>query len=79
MKTQSTDKIEEGLRELIEETKTGNEDLTRRSKVFLALEGLIQNLKGHTMRRLTSKFQPDPDGQVEELFYRYNFLLGRFK
>jgi hypothetical protein len=79
MKTASTDMIEQGIRELIEETKVGNEDLTRRSKVFLALDALIFNLKGHTTRRLTGKFQPDPDGHVEELFRRYNFLLGRIK
>jgi hypothetical protein len=79
MKTASIEKIEEGIRELIEETKVGNEDLTRRSKVFLALDALIFNLKGHTQRRLTGKLQPNPDAQVEELFRRYNFLLGRIQ
>ena len=74
---QNVEQIESGLRGLIDETKVGNEALIKRSKVFFALEGLIVNLKAHTQRRLTGKFQPDPDAKLEELFRRYNGLLGR--
>ena len=75
----STEIIEQGLREFIEETKIGNMDLIRRSEVFEVLEALIKNLKAHTQRRLTNKMQPNPDAHVAELFRRYTYLIRRIK
>ena len=83
MKNQSINKsvemIEAGLRSLMDQTQAGNENLIKRSRVFLALEALLLNLKGHTTRRLTGKLQPNPDAHIDEFFRRFNVLITRTK
>ena len=68
-------KIETGIRELIDVTKVGNENLIKRSKVIFALEALIVNIKGFTQRRLIGSLQPNPEAQVDTFFERFHFLL----
>ena len=75
----SVEMIEAGLRSLMDQTQAGNENLIKRSRIFLGLEALIHNLKGQTQRRLTGKLQPDPDTHVDELFRRFNVIIGRIK
>ena len=76
---ESIKKIETGLKDLIEETKLGNEGLIVRSKVLNNLQGLIKNIQLHSQRRLTAKFQTDPAGKVEDLFARFETAMGAIK
>ena len=65
-------KIEQGLFDLINDTKGSNEELIARSKVLNLTEALITNLKLHTQRRLTSKLNPNQGAKVDELFKRFS-------
>ena len=67
----SIKKIEQGIYDLIQDTKIGNDNLIARSKVLNLTEALIKNLRLHTQRRLTSKLQVDQSGKVDELFKRF--------
>jgi hypothetical protein len=76
----SIDKINQGLFDLIIETKDGgNEALIARSKAINNIQALLKNLQLHTQRRLTSKLQPDPDGQISNLFARFTEAMEAIK
>jgi hypothetical protein len=68
MKNQSIDKIQQGLFDLIRETKADNESLIQRSQVLDATTVLSKSLQLHTQRRLTGKPNADPDGTALKLF-----------
>ena len=72
MQAKSIKIIEEGLTELVSETRAGNESLIRRAKVLDAVGVMSKSLQLHTQRRLTGKLNADPNATVRKIFRKFN-------
>jgi|APSaa5957512622_1039677.scaffolds.fasta_scaffold53193_3 hypothetical protein len=76
MKSASIDRVENGLFDLVTDTKESEESLIQRSKVLEATSVLIKNLQLHSQRRLTGKLNADPDATVDKLFADFQAAVG---
>ena len=79
MKSASIDRVENGLFDLVNDTKESQENLIQRSKVLEATSVLIKNLQLHSQRRLTGKLNADPDATVDKLFADFQAAVGVIK
>ena len=68
----STKKIEQGLYDLIQETKASNESLISRALFLDKLQTLIKTLLLHTRRRLSNKLNSNPQTTVDRAFKKFN-------
>ena len=75
MKSKCIDKIQQGLFDLVQDTKHSKEALIKRAAVLNITEALIKNLKLTTQRRLTGKLQADQAGQIDKIFQKFSTAL----
>ena len=71
MQKQYIDKINQGLFDMIQETKATKQSLIRRAKVLDALSVLVKSTRLHTQRRLTGKLNTTPDKTVDKIFDKF--------
>lgn len=71
----ATKKIEQGLHDLIQDTKIGNENLIKRATILNKLKALINTVLLSTRRRLSNKANAKPQATLDKAFEKFNTEL----